>query len=259
MYLVSSLLANTTAKFNATVTSTSADLSFSFIDTETNWQVEGSFKGTHWDKSPKVLFDKDTIVTEGQLEHVQPRAPKDTRSWFEKYMKYIFIGVGIVLLIGIVWFLWKCAGVMINCVKCCFPCCSRERRDARANKKNMAQYQTSFPSSTDQTQVYSTPQMVYANKTNNATETVTSILPYDPRDSECNYAVSPKVMQSYFARDGKYLVEMANAQMDLHQAHRDQQAASRRGEEDKVGFARAMIGHHSAVIEHYMALRAAGM
>ncbi|KAF2689335.1 hypothetical protein K458DRAFT_484090 [Lentithecium fluviatile CBS 122367] len=257
-FQIQSMLAKTAAKFNATVTPDKADLSFSFTDTETQWQVQGSFSGTHWEKGPKLLFSSDKIETEGQVEHVKPRAPKDRRLWIDKYLKYILIAVGVVVLIGIIWFLWKCAGALLGCLRCCFPCCKADRRAARRNKKNMTRYQASLPSTLPADQPYGTPQMSYAAKTD-TTEIVTSVLPHDPRDSECNYAVSPTVMQSYYIRDGKYLVEIANSQTELHGAQRDLLEAAGLGQEDRVGFARAMVGHHTAVIEHFMALRAAGM
>jgi hypothetical protein len=254
VFQIRSLLAKTAAKFNATVTAGEADFSFSFTDTETQWTVSGSFAGKHWDQGPKLLFDNDGIATEGQTEHVKPRAPKDKRPWTDKYLKYILIAVGVVVLIGVLIFIWKCAAALFACLKCCFPCCRRKSRANRPDKYDVSSYQTTSPSTH---QPHGTPQMVYTNKVP-ATETVTAVMPHDPRGSDCNYAVSPTVMQSYYIRGGEYLIEVANAQMELHRAQKDLLQAFQRGQEDKVGSARAMVGHHTAVIEHYMALRATG-
>lgn len=134
------LTSNTSATMNATITASSADLSFSFTDPETHYTITGSFSGKHWETGPKILFDKDAISTEGQTEHVKPRARKDRRMWIDKYGKWVFIGVGVVVVIFLLWILWKCCGALLNCLSCCFPCLSKQKRAEKKHRKLMQEH-----------------------------------------------------------------------------------------------------------------------
>ncbi|KAF1963168.1 hypothetical protein CC80DRAFT_531005 [Byssothecium circinans] len=252
VFSLRTLLANTGAKMNGSVTAASADVGFSFLDPETKWTVSGAFSGKHWGKGARVVFDKEGIVTEGQAaEHVKPRKPAGRRSFMSRYGKYIFIAVGVVAGLGVCLVLWCCCGAV---VACCCPCCSQKKREERRRKKAMQGYGKGMGGDVSPYQANDS-QMAYKQPM----ETVRLLMPHDPRDSQNNYAVSPVVMQSYYIRGGMFLTEIAEAQMDLHGAQMKMGDAARRGDNEGLRIARAMVGHYTGIVEHYMGLRGAGI
>ena len=87
-FAMKTLLANSHAKINATVSPSGATLDFEIVDSKVYaYTIKGRFEGKPWDKGPKILFDKDSIQTEGHVDHVKPHAPKD--SFLKTYGKYI--------------------------------------------------------------------------------------------------------------------------------------------------------------------------
>ncbi|PSN69025.1 hypothetical protein BS50DRAFT_586389 [Corynespora cassiicola Philippines] len=127
------LRANTGAKMNATITATSADLTFSFHDEKApGWTITGSFSGKHWEQGPRVLFDRDTIMTEGETVHVKPRAPKPG-TW-DKFGKYVAIGAAVFVVLIILFLLWKCCSCLFDCFSCCCACCGRAKQKREERK-----------------------------------------------------------------------------------------------------------------------------
>ena len=131
LFSLKTLTASTIAKMNATVTASSADMTFSFQDSKhPGYIITGSFSGQHWATGPHIVFDKDTIETEGETVHIQPRKPREVKGLLDQYGKYIIIGVVVLAVLIVAFVIWKCFGCIAGCFSCCCTCAAR-----RKNKK----------------------------------------------------------------------------------------------------------------------------
>jgi hypothetical protein len=218
------MLASTGAKMNATVTATGADMTFEFKDTEQpGYIITGSFSGQSWDKGAHLLFDEDTIQTEGETIHVKPHVPK---TFFQKYGKWIIVGVVIPSVLVAAWIIWR----RFSCFKACFTCFRKERTSRKKlhkrNKSDQHHHVQQYTAITDST----------------------------PKVPVISYEVSVIIGESLGVTDGPYVNEIRRAQSNMNQALLDLRSAY---DARSTHMAETMIAHHSALIGRYMSLRKA--
>jgi hypothetical protein len=234
------MLASTGAKMNATVTATAADMEFTFKDTENpGYIITGSFSGQSWDEGAHLLFDKDTIQTEGETMHVKPRMHK---SFYQKNGKWIIIGAVVLCVLLAVWIIRR----RLGCLRVCFPCCRRERshrkRPHKANRPEQDYHLQQHTAYTDWT--LKVP----------VDGDFSSPIPTSAPEPVITYEVSAVVGESFGVTDGPYVNEIRRAQLNMNQALVDLGSAY---DARSTHMAETMVAHHSALIGRYMSLRKA--
>ncbi|KAF2017176.1 hypothetical protein BU24DRAFT_145121 [Aaosphaeria arxii CBS 175.79] len=246
-FSMTTLSAKVKPRMSASVSVEEARMEFSFMDSNNGYLISGSFQGKHWTEGPKILFDKETIQTEGEVPHVKPRAPE--KSWWDKYGKYIIIGgciLGILVLVYILWHFFTCLFACLQCIFCCSCCKGNGRAARKARKQQEKEKDLEVGSSL----AYKHPRSV-----------VTPVLEQDDRyaaaTTNISYQVTPVVAESYAVSNGLGHVEIVNAQEELHKAHIDMRNARLRSDQDGIMFAQTMIEHWTSVIEHLMEARRA--
>ncbi|KAH7122282.1 hypothetical protein B0J11DRAFT_334744 [Dendryphion nanum] len=230
------ILANAGARMAATVTAKEAKMNFEFTDTEVGYKITGSFTGQHWEKGPKILFDKDTIQTTGEVPHVKPRVTK--KSATDGFLKWVIIGVSIGVGLLAVYLIWRFFSCLASCIKCCC-CCKRKPKQPKAPKSDVEQGGT-FEYKQPQSHVMPVAAPQYTPV---------------PAEPEISYQVTPAVAESYGVMGGVGYAEITAAQQDLHRQHVDLHNAKLRGDAGAGAFAESMIVHNTRVIEHWMTVR----
>lgn len=156
--------------------------------------------------------------------------------------------VGVLIILYVLWHFFLIFVGCLRCLTCGWFSCLRNKK----SNSNEA-LESKWSSSRDLEQQNTS----YVDK-----QPTTSVMAMEPQHTpttEVSYQVGPLVAESFAITGGEYYQEITNAQNELHKAHQDLQAARLRGDADAVVFGEAMVGHHTGVIEHFMARRKVGM
>ena len=237
------MLANTAAKMTATVSAKEAKMDFEFTDPELQWTIKGSFTGQIWEKGPKIQFDKDTIQTTGEVPHVKPRAAEKKSGPIDGWLKYVIIGVAIVVGLFLIYLIWKFFTCLFACIQCLF-CCKRKSKKSEFNNKSHGDVEQAG------TGVYDKQPAAYVVPVQTPTPA-----PQHTPANEISYNVSPAVAESFSVTGGVGYAEISAAQGDLHKQQVDLHNARLRGDADAVAYAESMVGYQTRVIEHWMNVR----
>lgn len=244
VFSMRAMLASTGAKMTATVSAKEAKMDFEFTDTKLQWKVTGTFTGQVWDKGPKIQFDKEAIQTTGEVPHVKPHPPeKKGGATMDGWLKYIVIGVAVVVGLFILYLIWKFFTCLFACIQCIFCCKRKSKKAEHGNKSPHGDVEQHAGVYDKQPAAYVMP-----------VATPTPAPQYTPAN-EISYNVSPAVAESFTVTGGIGYAEISAAQGDLHKQQVDLHNARLRGDADAIAYAESMVGYQTRVIEHWMNVR----